>query len=217
MERAEDLSGKVIPVERNKAFKSENPLKPHVIQGGAGEISGSIDKIRDILFGNQMTDYEKRFSRVEGRLAQEVTVSKSESRKRIDSLERFFISEVESMKDHLMAEQSARSKAIHEISMQIKDAVRSFERRLDHLESQLTRHSRDTDDQISEQGKGLRNEMRQKHEEISTLIEQAVRELRGDKMDRSALADFFMDMAMRITDDKDHIKPVFRAGDLHNE
>ncbi len=34
--------------------------------------AGSMDKIRDILFGNQAKDYENRFSNMEQQLTQEV-------------------------------------------------------------------------------------------------------------------------------------------------
>ena len=41
--------------------ESESDSKTQILRGGAG----NVDKIRDILFGNQMRDYEARFSRLE--------------------------------------------------------------------------------------------------------------------------------------------------------
>ncbi len=41
---------------------------PQVIQG-----AGNVDRIRDILFGSQMRDYETRFSRLEETVARETT------------------------------------------------------------------------------------------------------------------------------------------------
>ncbi len=44
---------------------------------------GNIDKVRDILFGGQMRDYERRFSRLEERLVQETAELKDDVRKRL--------------------------------------------------------------------------------------------------------------------------------------
>src|SRR4051812_14459636 len=57
--------------------------------------ANNIDKIRDILFGVQMRDYEKRFSRLEERLLKESADLRDETRKRFDSLENFVKSEFE--------------------------------------------------------------------------------------------------------------------------
>ena len=50
--------------------------------GGAA----SIDKVRDILFGGQMRDYERRFIKLEERLLQETSELKDEVRKRLAAL-----------------------------------------------------------------------------------------------------------------------------------
>jgi hypothetical protein len=44
--------------------------------------AGNIDKIRDILFGNQAKDYEKRFTRMENQLIEESGELKEELLKR---------------------------------------------------------------------------------------------------------------------------------------
>ena len=47
---------------------NENPPN-----GGAenADRPGNVDKIRDILFGSQMRDYDKKFARIEERLLKE--------------------------------------------------------------------------------------------------------------------------------------------------
>src|SRR5215210_3122558 len=67
--------------------------------------SGNIDKIRQILFGGQMRDYEKRFSRLEERLLKESADLRDETKKRFDALEAFVRSEFEALSERLVAEQ----------------------------------------------------------------------------------------------------------------
>ena len=47
----------------------------------------NVDKIRDILFGAQMRDYDKRFARLEDRLMKDADALREEMRKRLDALE----------------------------------------------------------------------------------------------------------------------------------
>ena len=46
----------------------------------------NVDKIRDILFGSQMRDYEKRFSRLEERLTKAQDTLREDLKKRFDAL-----------------------------------------------------------------------------------------------------------------------------------
>ena len=46
-----------------------------------GEGPGNVDKIRDILFGSQMRDYDSRFSRFEERLLKETIDPGNSNRK----------------------------------------------------------------------------------------------------------------------------------------
>ena len=63
--------------EKKKASSSLSHAKTEVRSGPAKAAKeepdiGSVDKIRDIIFGNQMRDYDTRFSRLEERLIGEV-------------------------------------------------------------------------------------------------------------------------------------------------
>lgn len=54
---------------------NKNNESAEVAAGGAdmamaAAAGGNVDKIRDILFGGQMRDYDRRFARVEDRITQ---------------------------------------------------------------------------------------------------------------------------------------------------
>jgi len=48
--------------------------------------TGNVDKIRDILFGSQMRDYETRFARLEETVAKETAEMRETNRRRFDQL-----------------------------------------------------------------------------------------------------------------------------------
>lgn len=170
---------------------------------GSGKLaeSGNIDKIRQILFGNQMRDYEKRFSRLEERLLKESADLRDETRKRFDSLETFIKNELEAVSERLRAEQRTREESAQSLSREMQEASKSLEKKLGQADEQNSRSQRDLRQQILDQSKNLSDEIRQKHEEISAMLAREVAELSRDKTDRSALAALFSEVALRLNDD----------------
>src|SRR5665213_1982579 len=64
---------------------TETDTRQQVLRGGAG----NVDKIRDILFGSQMRDYEARFARLEETLVKETVEIRETNRRRFDQLETY--------------------------------------------------------------------------------------------------------------------------------
>ncbi|HAO20771.1 MAG TPA: hypothetical protein DCQ37_10075 [Desulfobacteraceae bacterium] len=189
--------------ELSKSVAAEIAAKPQSAGNGGGkDAAGNIDKIRDLIFGNQMQDYEKRFGRLEERMFKEMTDSKSESKKNFDSLEKYLNKEIEMLKDRISQEQNTRTEAFKELSRQLKDTTRSFEKKIDSMGDQFNESSNDLRQQISDLSLSLRNDVRQKYEEILYAIEQTADELRTNKVDRSALSGLLSEMAMRIANDR---------------
>src|SRR3979409_1479285 len=87
------------------------------LESGAEELGGggNIDKIREILFGIQMRDYEKRFARLEERLLKESGDLREEAKKRFDSLELYIKHEMEALTERLTAEQHARTESLEQL------------------------------------------------------------------------------------------------------
>lgn len=162
---------------------------------------GNIDKIRDILFGVQMRDYEKRFARLEERLVKESSDLRDETRKRFDALELYIKQEFESLTERLTVEQNTRGEAVEALSQGVKDTARSFEKRTAQMDEQSSKSQRELRQQILDQSKSLNDEIRQKYEELTAALQREAADLRKDKTDRSALAAMFTEVAMRLNND----------------
>jgi DNA repair exonuclease SbcCD ATPase subunit len=162
---------------------------------------GNLDKVRDILFGPQMRDYEKRFTRLEERLIKECSNLREDTRKRIDSLESYIKTEVDSLMQRLKTEQTQRDDSMSELDRELKNLIKSLERKITQLDEQTSQSQRDLRQQILDQSKNLDNDIRQKYEEILTVLEREAKELRTDKTDRSTLAALFAELAVRLNDE----------------
>ena len=77
---------------------------------GAGESSG-VDKMRELLFGNQMQDYDKRFSILEDRFQQRLRDLEAESTRSLGSLESTMKKQLESVAGQFREEKDLRSDA----------------------------------------------------------------------------------------------------------
>ena len=62
-----------------------------VVQTGNGMLAGGdvvgVDKIRDLLFGNQMQDYDRRFSKLEERFLQRFKDIEAETARSLSAFE----------------------------------------------------------------------------------------------------------------------------------
>lgn len=173
------------------------------VGGGA-----NLEKIRDILFGAQVHDFEKRFARLEERLLKETSDARAETKKRFDSLESFIKKEIESLGDRLKAEQEERSGAVKELSRELRDTARGLEKRLAQLDEQTTKSQRDLRQQVLDLSKSLTDEIRLRNRETTTVLSKEIAELRNAKTDRAALAGLFTDLAVRLTND---LKPPAKS------
>jgi hypothetical protein len=189
----EQANRQVVIEEPTSAEGNAAASQPSNAPGGE-----SLDKVRDILFGSQARQYEKRFARLEERLVKESADLRDELRRRFDSLEAYAKKEFEAMTDRLNAERDHRDQSIKSVSTDLKETAGAFDKRTSQLDEQLTRGQRELREQILAQSKALADEIRQKYEQNSAALEREARELRDEKTDRSALAAMFTELAMRL-------------------
>lgn len=208
-----------VPV-REKDSKDKPASKPNSVEAAVAETAeasgASVDKIRDILFGSQIKNYETRFARLEEALSRETAEIKDTMRRRLDSLEAFFKSETQSLGTRLKAERDEREETLNNLSRELKTAASQLSKKILDLDNKLAQdHSAARQELMAEAGK-LADEIRRRNESLTALLETRVQELRHDKIDRAALAALFVELAMRLKDEsgeaKDKPKSVRSVG-----
>ena len=163
--------------------------------------TGSIDQIRDIIFGSQMKEYERRFQRLEERSQQRIEELHAEVGKRLEAIEALVRREIDAQGERLKSEQSARSDAVTALSNEIGDAIRALSKSIEAQAEKQAHDAHDLRQQLMDLSKGLSEEIRQKHGESSQRLDQAVRELDDGKVARKALSEILLDMAARLSDE----------------
>jgi len=162
---------------------------------------GSIDKIRDILFGQQVRDYDRRFGQLEERVRKEMADLRSESMHRLDALEGYVKRELATLLERLKGEKDERSEALKDASRELQAAAKGLEKRLHELDDRLAKKERSLREEMLEQSKTLQDQIRAQGQEGAAALGRAVAELRHLKTDRSALSAILAELAVRIGDD----------------
>ena len=162
---------------------------------------GNIDKVRDILFGGQMRDYERRFARLEERLIQETSELKDDVRKRLAALEQFVRQETESLSERIRAEQEERSDATRDLAQDARTSAKAFEKKAGQLDDTISRVQRELRQQLLELHQNMNDDVRSKIDDVLGRLQQESNVLRNDKADRATLAALLTEMAMRLTNE----------------
>ena len=167
-----------------------------VLRGSAG----NVDKIRDILFGTQMRDYESRFARLEETLIKETLEIRETSRRRFEQLESYIHKEFETLQARFKTERDDRTDVDSQHARELKELADATNRRIRDLDDRGTSIERDLRNSLLQQARDLTEEIRARHEELSALLDRRVHELRDGKTDRAALASLFTEVALRLSD-----------------
>jgi len=167
-------------------------------RNGAIEEAGKVDRIRDILFGSQMRDYDGRFQRLEEHLAQEAAAIRTDVQKRLETLERFMKGELESMTNRANAEQSERSNAIEKLGRDLGETARTLESRIKGLDEHTAGETRAVRQQLLDQAKALSDEIRQRHDEMKSGLQREAEQIRGAMTGREALAEMLSEVSLRL-------------------
>lgn len=187
------------PTKKGPAGKPDEEDLPTGSGKGAGpEAAGNVDKIRDILFGSQMRDYEKKFTRVEERLGRETAELREEIKRRFASLEAYTKNEFSAAADLLKAEKGERAEADKELTREVKESTKAWEKKASQIEEQTAKALRDLREQVLEESKRLTEDMERKHKEQGAALEKESQDLRATLTDRLALADLFAEVSLRL-------------------
>jgi hypothetical protein len=171
--------------------------QPSVSDHGAG----NVQKIRDILFGTQMREYDTRFFKLEENLARELADIREAGRKRAETTEAYLNQEIESLRTRLKSEREERAESARQIARDLSVLGDELLKKLTALDEQLVQTERQLRLEMREASKNLSENASRVHEEAVALIDRRFQELRKGKIDRTALASMLTEVALRLNNE----------------
>jgi hypothetical protein len=160
--------------------------------------SESVDKIRELIFGSQMQDYDKRFARLESSVNAQIADLRAETKKWYDALENYIKKELGTLSSQISAEKTDRIAAGQAAAKELSEAEKTLKYTIDTLSDRVLQNEKELRQQLLDQWKDLRNEIAGSHSEMVNKLNSAAQVLGVEKTDRKFLADLLLEMAMRL-------------------
>lgn len=91
----------------------------------------SLGQIRNILFGSQMDEYQKKLSHLEEKILNEISQLKDESNNRFDLLESFFKKEIELLSDKLKTDKDTSDESLNKLILGLKNTANALEKKIE--------------------------------------------------------------------------------------
>ncbi len=167
----------------------------------AEDLDGNVDKIREILFGGQMRDYEGRFADLEKRLTLQTDRMGKELEKRIERLNTYAKREIDKLSERIKTERKDRIADGKSGERELKDMSRQVEGWYTELEERLEADSQDLRNSMHEQSEDLSALIAETRKHLSDALADEKRSLDDAKLAREDLAELLSELSLRLTKD----------------
>ncbi len=162
----------------------------------------SVGKIRDIIFGANMREYEARFNTLDEQLGKEAKRLRVEIDQRMDKLEDFVKAELSRLGEQLLAEKRERREEEKSIGNDMSTLEDRLSTAIGDVDAQLGHAAQEMRDSLDGQLKELMDGMRKFQDELSSDLHKQSGALRDTKVDKVGLADMLNELALRLTGDQ---------------
>jgi hypothetical protein len=162
----------------------------------------SLDKVREILFGQEMRKNDQRFSKIEERLLKELSALGTETKKRLDALDNVSRAEIDGLSKSLKLEQAEREALTKELGRASTEMAKALDKKLSQIDAQFVKSLREAQAELSSEVRALRDEVKKSLEESANELNTRARQIQATKIDRGQLAALLIDLAQSLEKDK---------------
>lgn len=160
--------------------------------------NGNLEKIRDILFGAQVRDHDRRFDALEQNLVKEAAALRAELTKRFDALEAFMQQEVAVLAERLQHEQQVRGEALQQLSRDLTGLETAVEQKTADLAQHATHTEQAIRQELLDHVNTLKETLRSTQMQFSDSLNRSVTDLRQTKTDRTVLAELLAELSQKL-------------------
>lgn len=162
------------------------------------QAEGNVDKIRDILFGGQMREYERRFERLEAEFTRKLTQFDNELKAKVEHLDAHAKREFDKLAKKHTQEKKDRTAALTDLSSSLTNLSGRIDERLGELDDALAGEGTEIRRDLESTRIEVMDETNRMVSELSELMRVESDTLQDMKANRSELANLFTEFAMRL-------------------
>lgn len=175
-----------------------DPKKP-----AADGADRNVDQIRDILFGGQMRDYERRFQELNQRLEADLARLRDAQDKRLAQIDKRIDDQLDKLGKLLRQEIQDRNSAVDDLESRLQQAARTaraeINKSLDALGQEIAASDERQRAALADAQAGLQAHIG----ETESALSRSGAELRAEKVGREDLAALLTEFALRLKGDFD--------------
>lgn len=176
---------------------NESPGSPHASYAAMGGL-GSLDQVRDILFGSHMREINERFQQLEERLEREVADLNARLQGQFETLEGI-IQDGWARTDARLQEEAEQRDALEEdLHNKHEDIRQMMDRARAELEAQIAVTDEMFRELLSEQSQALMDKLRVQEQALQANLQHIDERLDEKKVDRVSLAGLFHQVAAQL-------------------
>lgn len=162
------------------------------------EADPSMERVRQILFGSQMRDYDRRLREVGERLDGEIQHLRQEQHTRGDRMEAFIRVELERLHAELRREREERLAAQQQQSDKIETLGREITGQIDALRAALGDETRAREAALLAQSSEVLDALEERARTLTETLQRERDRLQDEKTNRDELAQLFSELALRL-------------------
>jgi hypothetical protein len=159
-----------------------------------------MDRVRELLVGSKMRDYETRLQALEDKIRAELTSLTAELRTRIEAVDDYIRTEVRTLTDQLKVESDERRNAIKAIQAQGHAEHELRTKASQELNDGVQRTLRETRELVSSEARLLADKIGQTSRKLFEELGRVETTMTQAKVDKRSLAAFFGELALQIDD-----------------
>ncbi len=171
---------------------------PELPPEGASE--GNLEKIRELLFGREMSGVAQRFARLEARMDEQGATLRAETASRLDALEAHVARELAALSATIAQERRERIDALDRATADASGGRATLSRMIREQKEERDLGTQALRQQIVDEAATAQNALRTATDEIRRTMSHHAGLLQSRKADRNALAAIFSDAAARLED-----------------
>jgi len=160
----------------------------------------SVEQIRDILFGRQMSAYEERFSLLEKRILVATEVLRQEVTERLDSVDAYIREEVDVIGRRITQERDVRTVAVEELIASVRQHRDMLGKRMGGVEEATNEVAEALRTQVLNGATRAQEARETRTDDLQKRLDENLSALRSQKTDYQTLAALLGDMAARLSE-----------------
>lgn len=174
---------------------SLNPRTEEAVAVPSAPAAASVDQIRDIIFGSQMQEYEKRFAALEKRLLDETAALRDDVVRRMEEI-------ASDLDARLKKEGEVRAKSAKELASRVTAVARDLEKRAAKIEGRAATDLQATQEETRRESEARQAELAVVHQETLALIDTRSSALEENKADRAVISNLLRDFAAKLSNEQ---------------